>query len=102
MALHLLGLSRNGDAGSERVNGVEILPIAELSRPRLDVTLRVSGLFRDVFANLSALFSQAIRALSERDEALDWNPFVAMQSRSRVFGPKPEIWAGDGRACRGA
>ncbi len=89
MALHLLGVKPKWDAGSERVNGVEILPIAELSRPRLDVTLRVSGLFRDVFANLSALFSQAIRALSERDEALDWNPFVAMQSRSRVFGPKP-------------
>ncbi len=89
MALHLLGVKPVWDAGSERVCGIEILPITDLDRPRLDVTLRVSGLFRDVFEPLSALFAQAVRALSERDEAPDWNPFAHRLVGPRVFGPAP-------------
>ncbi len=89
MALHLLGVRPVWDAGSERVSGIEVLPIAELDRPRLDVTLRVSGLFRDVFPTLSALFSQAIRALADRDEAPDWNPYVGQDPGARVYGPAP-------------
>ena len=89
MALHLLGVKPKWDKGSERVSGIEIIPITELERPRLDVTLRVSGLFRDVFPTLSALFAQSVRLLSKRDEALDWNPFIEMQDQSRVFGPAP-------------
>jgi cobaltochelatase CobN len=88
MALHLLGARPVWDAGSERVSGVEILPLAELDRPRLDVTLRVSGLFRDVFPQLAALFGQAVQALAQRDEAPDWNPFVTT-SGARVYGPAP-------------
>ncbi|ABD55848.1 cobaltochelatase subunit CobN [Jannaschia sp. CCS1] len=88
MALSLLGVRPIWDAGSERVSGIEVLPIAELDRPRIDVTLRVSGLFRDVFPTLSALFNQAIRALAARDEAPDWNPYVGTET-SRVFGPAP-------------
>lgn len=88
MALHLLGVRPVWDAGSERVSGIEVLPIAELERPRIDVTLRVSGLFRDVFPTLSVLFGQAVRALSARDEAPDWNPYVG-QAGARVFGPAP-------------
>ncbi len=88
MALHLLGARPVWDKGSERVSGVEILPIAELERPRIDVTLRVSGLFRDVFPTLTGLFAQAVRALSERDEAPDWNPYVGAAS-ARVYGPAP-------------
>lgn len=89
MALHLLGAKPVWDEGSERVSGVEILPIAMLDRPRIDVTLRVSGLFRDVFPSLSALFSQAVRALADRDEAIDWNPFVGAVAAPRVYGPAP-------------
>lgn len=89
MALHLLGAKPVWDQGSERVSGVEIIPIAELERPRIDVTLRVSGLFRDVFPSLSTLFSQAIQALATRDEALDWNPFAGRDTGYRVFGPAP-------------
>ncbi|MBB95185.1 MAG: cobaltochelatase subunit CobN [Rhodobacteraceae bacterium] len=89
MALHLLGVRPVWDAGSERVSGIEILPISDLDRPRVDVTLRVSGLFRDVFPQLSALFAQAIRALAARDEAADWNPFVGQDDTDRVFGPEP-------------
>ncbi|WP_439560889.1 cobaltochelatase subunit CobN [Roseinatronobacter sp.] len=88
MALHLLGARPVWDEGSSRVSGVEILPIAELDRPRLDVTLRVSGLFRDVFPQLSTLFGQAVAALAARDEAPDWNPFVG-QGGARVYGPAP-------------
>ena len=88
MALHLIGARPVWDCGSERVSGVEILPIAELDRPRIDVTLRVSGLFRDVFPGLAALFGQAVRALAERDEAPDWNPY-APSSGARVYGPAP-------------
>lgn len=89
MALHLLGAKPVWDDGSERVSGVEILPIAMLARPRLDVTLRVSGLFRDVFPSLSALFSQAVRALADRDESPDWNPFAGHLPAPRVYGPAP-------------
>ena len=55
MALALLGVRPVWDPDSGRVAGIEILPIAELDHPRIDVTLRVSGLFRDVFPTLSAL-----------------------------------------------
>ncbi|MCA8926747.1 MAG: cobaltochelatase subunit CobN [Alphaproteobacteria bacterium] len=89
MALHLLGARPVWDAGSERVSGVEILPLAELDRPRLDVTLRVSGLFRDVFPQLSQLFGQAVRALGNRYETLEWNPFVSGEPGARVYGPAP-------------
>ncbi|WP_209503330.1 MULTISPECIES: cobaltochelatase subunit CobN [unclassified Ruegeria] len=89
MALHLLGVKPVWDKGSERVSGIEVLPITDLSRPRLDVTLRVSGLFRDVFPTLSALYGQAVRALSVRDEATDWNPYAGHAPAARVFGPAP-------------
>jgi cobaltochelatase CobN len=51
--------------------------------------LRVSGLVRDVFPSLSALFAQAVRALAERDEAPDWNPYAGQAPRNAVFGPAP-------------
>ncbi|MEO1777980.1 MAG: cobaltochelatase subunit CobN, partial [Pseudomonadota bacterium] len=89
MALHLLGVKPVWDAGSERVSGIEVLPITDLDRPRIDVTLRVSGLFRDVFPTLSALFGQAVRALAARDEAPDWNPYAGRGATARVYGPAP-------------
>ena len=89
MALHLLGVKPKWDEGSGRVSGIEVLPIAELDRPRLDVTLRVSGLFRDVFPDLAALFGTAIRALAGRDEAADWNPYAGRSDLARVYGPAP-------------
>ncbi|MCX7567118.1 cobaltochelatase subunit CobN [Sulfitobacter sp. F26169L] len=89
MALHLLGVRPVWDAGSERVSGIEVLPLAEMDRPRIDVTLRVSGLFRDVFPTLSALFGQAVRALAGRHEAADWNPYAGREDLARVYGPAP-------------
>jgi cobaltochelatase CobN len=90
MALHLAGLAPKWDQGSERVSGFEILPLALLDRPRIDVTLRVSGLFRDVFPGLAQLFESGAQALSERDEAADMNPYLARAPR--VFGPKPGLY----------
>lgn len=92
MALHLIGARPIWDQGSERVSGFEILPLAELDRPRIDVTLRVSGLFRDIFPNLSSFFNQAIKALAARDEASDFNPFVQVDKTDRVYGPKPGMY----------
>ncbi|PVA09577.1 cobaltochelatase subunit CobN [Pelagivirga sediminicola] len=89
MALSLLGVRPVWDAGSERVSGVDILPLAELDRPRVDVTLRVSGLFRDVFPTLSALFAQAVRALAAREESAEWNPYAGQGDLARVYGPAP-------------
>ncbi|MGG7565106.1 cobaltochelatase subunit CobN [Rhodovulum sp. DZ06] len=88
MALHLCGCRPTWDPKSERVTGTEIIPITELDRPRIDVTLRVSGLFRDVFPGLSTLFNQAVRALAARDEAPDWNPYAGAGA-ARVYGPAP-------------
>ncbi|MBD8734691.1 cobaltochelatase subunit CobN [Sphingomonas sp. CFBP 13706] len=89
MALHLLGAEPVWDHASDRVTGVEILPLARLDRPRIDVTLRVSGLFRDAFPALGQMFGQAVRALALRDEPSDWNPFVGAAVGARVYGPEP-------------
>ena len=89
MALHLIGVRPVWDVGSDRVTGFEVVPLALLDRPRIDVTLRVSGLFRDVFPTLSQMFGQAITALAARDEAPDWNPYAGRTAGARVFGPAP-------------
>jgi cobaltochelatase CobN len=89
MALHLLGAKPVWDMASERVTGIEILPLALLDRPRLDVTLRISGLFRDAFPTLPMLFGQIVGALCLRDEPADWNPFAGQAATSRVYGPAP-------------
>jgi cobaltochelatase CobN len=64
-------------AGSQRVEDFEILPLSLLDRPRVDVTLRVSGFFRDAFANLIRLFDAAVQAVAALDEPEDMNPLAA-------------------------
>ena len=86
MALHLAGLAPVWDAASERVSGFEVLALALLDRPRIDVTLRVSGLFRDIFPGLAQLFEAGAAALAARDEAAEWNPY---RGGARVFAPQP-------------
>lgn len=87
MAMHLAGLSPLWDSGSGRVTGFEILPLAMLDRPRIDVTLRMSGLFRDIFENLARLFAAACDALAVRDEDPASNPYKA--TGPRIFAPEP-------------
>ncbi|AHF84418.1 cobaltochelatase [Rhizobium leguminosarum bv. trifolii WSM1689] len=70
-ALALIGVKPLWDMSSRRVTGYEIIPPAMLGRPRVDVTLRISGFFRDAFPEQIALFDKAIRAVGalEEDEA---------------------------------
>ncbi|WP_229804811.1 cobaltochelatase subunit CobN, partial [Neogemmobacter tilapiae] len=90
MALHLAGVAPLWDEGAARVSGFEIVPLALLGRPRVDVTLRMSGLFRDVFPGLGQMFEQAAGALGERDESAEDNPYLVRGPR--VFGPKPGLF----------
>jgi cobaltochelatase CobN len=87
MALHLAGIEPRWDHASGRLAGFEIIPLALLGRPRIDVTLRISGLFRDVFTGLAQLFEVASEALSHRDFEGEENPYLARAAR--VFGPRP-------------
>lgn len=87
MALHLAGLAPLWDENAARVSGVEVVPLALLDRPRIDVTLRVSGLFRDIFPGLAQLFETGAAALAARDEAPDFNPYTL--TTPRVFAPEP-------------
>jgi cobaltochelatase CobN len=88
MALHLMGVAPVWDTTSDRVTGFDVVTLAMLGRPRIDVTLRISGLFRDVFSNLPVLFEQAATALAARDEPAQDNPYRA-SDEPRVFGPAP-------------
>ena len=87
MAMHLAGLAPLWDDNAARVSGVEVIPLALLNRPRIDVTLRVSGLFRDIFPGLAQLFETGVSALVARDEAPEDNPYHT--DTPRVFAPEP-------------
>lgn len=108
-ALALMGVRPVWQAGSQRVERFEVLPLAQLGRPRVDVTLRVSGFFRDAFSNLIRLFDDAVQAVVDLDEPEEMNPLSARvwresltlqdsgldehearkQAGWRVFGSKP-------------
>lgn len=76
-ALALMGVRPCWEAGTGRVTGVEVLPASVLGRPRVDVTLRISGLFRDMFPTQLALFDHAARQVAALDEPPDTNPLAA-------------------------
>lgn len=76
-AMALMGVRPVWATGSQRVDDFEILPLSLLDRPRVDVTLRVSGFFRDAFANLLRLFDAAVQAVAALDEPDDLNPLAA-------------------------
>jgi len=108
-ALAFIGAKPVWDPSSLRVSGYEIVPLAKLGRPRVDVTLRISGLFRDAFPQQIALFDRAVRAIGALDEPEDQNPVsarmrsdalglmrdgkseadAAMEAGHRIFGSKP-------------
>ena len=87
MALHLAGVAPRWDLATGRVTGFDIIAPAALGRPRIDVTLRISGLFRDVFCGLAQLFEAASDALSQRDWEGEENPY--RNRTARVYGPRP-------------
>jgi cobaltochelatase CobN len=88
IALRLMGVTPVWDTTSDRVTGFDVIALAMLGRPRIDVTLRISGLFRDVFSTLPVMFEQAAAALAARDEPDEENPYRAAAG-PRVFGPAP-------------
>ena len=67
LALLLMGVMPVWDHGSARVTGVEVMALAELDRPRVDVTIRISGLFRDAFEAQIGLFDTAVQAVAASD-----------------------------------
>jgi len=76
-ALALIGAKPVWQGASLTVSGYEIIPLAKLGRPRVDVTLRISGLFRDAFPAQIALFDRAVRAIGALDEPIEDNPIAA-------------------------
>ena len=76
-ALALMGVQPVWEPASGRVTGFEVLPLDLLDRPRVDVTLRVSGFFRDAFPAQVALFDAAARAVARLDEPARGNPLAA-------------------------
>ncbi|MET8528963.1 cobaltochelatase subunit CobN [Micromonospora sp. NPDC005172] len=99
--LALLGCRPVWDERSRRVTGVEVVPTVELGRPRVDVTVRISGFFRDAFPHVVALLDDAVRrvaALDEPDEENYLRAHVAAdlaehgderRATARIFGSKP-------------
>ena len=108
-ALALMGVRPRWDQASRRVTGFEIIPLDHLDRPRVDVTLRISGFFRDAFPAQIELFDSAARAVMQLDEPDEQNPLAtryraerarlltegadeaqaARRASFRVFGSKP-------------
>ena len=88
-ALALLGCRPTWDADSGRVSGVEVLPLEVLDRPRVDVTLRISGLFRDAFPAQVELLDDAVRAVAALDEPADLNPLAAAVREDRRACARP-------------
>ena len=85
-ALALLGARPCWDTASRRVTGFEILPLSVIGRPRVDVTLRISGFFRDAFPALIDLFDSASRAVAKLNEGEAENPLAArVASEARKF-----------------
>jgi len=93
--LALMGCRPVWDGATGRVTGIEVLPCAAMGRPRVDVTWRISGLFRDLFLAQIALLDAATRLVAEREEDGDENPLaaavrVARGGRlDRIFGNAP-------------
>ncbi|RRQ70575.1 cobaltochelatase subunit CobN [Streptomyces griseofuscus] len=99
--LALLGCRPVWDDASRRVTGFEVIPPAELGRPRIDVTVRISGFFRDAFPHVVGLIDDAVRAVAALAEPAESNYVRAhveedtaehgdrRRATARIFGSKP-------------
>ncbi|MTD52700.1 cobaltochelatase subunit CobN [Amycolatopsis pithecellobii] len=99
--LALLGVQPSWDEASRRVTGLEAVPLAELGRPRIDVTVRISGFFRDAFPHVTDLLDDAVRLVAALDESPEENYVRAhylsdldshgdeRRATTRIFGSKP-------------
>jgi cobaltochelatase CobN len=96
--LALMGCRPVWDQATGRVTGIEALPTAVMGRARVDVTWRISGLFRDLFPAQIALIDAATRLVAMRDEDDGENPLAASRraakgngqaALARIFGNAP-------------
>ncbi|MBF6245616.1 cobaltochelatase subunit CobN [Nocardia elegans] len=97
----LLGVRPVWDEASRRVTRLEVIDLAELGRPRIDVTVRISGFFRDAFPHVLALLDDAVRLVASLDEPAESNYVRAhtdsdlaehgdrRRATTRIFGSKP-------------
>jgi cobaltochelatase CobN len=89
------------DEASRRVVGLEVIDLEELARPRIDVTVRISGFFRDAFPHVVAMLDDAVRLVADLEESHSLN-FVRKHAQddllahgdrrratTRIFGSKP-------------
>ncbi|MET9550947.1 cobaltochelatase subunit CobN [Streptomyces sp. NPDC006627] len=100
-AMALLGVRPVWDDASRRVTGLEAIPYEELGRPRIDVTLRISGFFRDAFPHTIGLLDDAVRLAASLDEPAEHNYVRAhaqadlaehgdeRRATTRIFGSRP-------------
>ncbi|RLV50382.1 cobaltochelatase subunit CobN [Nocardioides mangrovicus] len=99
--LALLGVRPEWDEASRRVQQLHVVPLEELGRPRIDVTVRISGFFRDAFPHVVAMLDDAVRLVADLEEPDEQN-FVRAHTRAelaahgdqrrattRIFGSKP-------------
>ena len=94
--LSLMGCRPTWDPATGRVTGIEVLPPAAMGRPRVDVTWRISGLFRDIFPAQIALIDAAVRAIAAREETAEENPLAATRRALPVPPPHAEEGQGGG------
>jgi len=99
--LALLGVRPVWDEASRRVTRLEPITLSELGRPRIDVTIRISGFFRDAFPHVVSMLDDAVRLVAELDEPAEDNYVRAhtqtdlaehrdhRRATTRVFGSKP-------------
>ncbi|WP_320674668.1 cobaltochelatase subunit CobN [Prochlorococcus sp. MIT 1341] len=91
--LALIGVKPIWDGPTRRMIDIEVIPLNILQRPRVDVTLRISGLFRDAFPNLIKIVHRAILIVGQLDEPKDQNPYAQIcrdnESTNRIFGSAP-------------
>jgi cobaltochelatase CobN len=97
--LALIGVRPIWDAASRRVTGLEPIPREELQRPRVDVTVRISGFFRDAFPHVVSMLDDAFRLIAELDEPDNYVREHAVRDRDdhgdwrratmRIFGSRP-------------
>jgi cobaltochelatase CobN len=99
--LALLGVRPVWDEASRRVNDLQVIPLEDLGRPRIDVTVRISGFFRDAFPHVVAMLDDAVRLVAGLDEPDEHNHVRAharadlaehgdeRRSTTRIFGSKP-------------
>jgi len=105
----LLGVRPVWQSESQRLIGVDVVPLSELGRPRVDVVCRISGFFRDAFPHVLGILDDAVRRVASLEESADDNPLRARvladtarleasgvestvaerRARYRVFGSKP-------------